>query len=72
MIVERALAENSNDFERTITGLECHQLERHILEMEEKWDKVIEYHSFKCLDSDSGFESKHEIITADNVVDVRE
>lgn len=55
------------DFVRNITGLECHQLERYILDMEYSWDKVIEYHSFKCIDSLVGFEIKHETVK-DNIV----
>ncbi len=51
MIEQSILSNNNSDsFVRTITGLECHQLEQYILEMEYNWDKVIEYHSFKCID----------------------
>ena len=42
--------ERSEDFVRTITGLECHQMKRYILDMGYQWDKVIEYHSVKCGD----------------------
>ena len=40
----------TKNFVRIVTGLECHQLERYILDMNDKWDDVIEYHFFKCPD----------------------
>lgn len=54
--------ETDKNFERTITGLECHRLEQYVLEMEYQWDKVIEYHSFKCSDSPSEFEAEHNLV----------
>lgn len=69
MILEQNLSDddNSNDFVRTITGLECHQLEQYILEMEYRWDDVIQYHSFRCLDFSLVLEDKHETVKDNDV-----
>ena len=52
MVVGRILSDNnsSNDFVSKIIGLEFHQLEEYVIDMENRWDDVIQYHSFKCLD----------------------
>lgn len=39
--------ETDKDFERTITGLECHRLAQYILDIEYRWDDIIQYYSFK-------------------------